>query len=384
MSEPVIPINRHTWGCFVRSVRSFLGSEARGRAWGFFGLLLFLLFAINGLNVVNSYVARNFMTAIAGRDFAGFVRLAMLYLGVFAGSTAVAVFQTFSEQRLGLLWRAWLTGRLIGSYLAGRSYYWLKQRGLVDNPDERIAEDVKIYTATALSFVLVFVNGTLTVVAFAGVLWTISRLLFVVAISYAVLGSLLTIRFGRPLIRLNYRQLEREANFRRALIQVQEYADPTALMRWERPLATRLLRRLDDLVANFGRIIAVSRNLGFFTVGYNYLIQIIPLLIVAPLYIRGEVEFGVVTQSAMAFGCSGRFRWSSTSSSRSPRSPPSWCVWTLSAWKSKRTHRPEPLPSRLAKTLTVSPMTVSRSRNRTALTRSFGNFRYPFLTARES
>jgi putative ATP-binding cassette transporter len=211
------------------------------------------------------------------------------------------VFQRFAEERLGLLWRAWLTGRLITFYLAGRTYYWLKETGSVDNPDQRIAEDVKAFTATTLSFTLIFLNATFTVVAFSGVLWTISRVLFGVAVGYAILGSLLTILLGRPLIGLNYRQLDREANLRSALNHVNEHAESVALLHAEDQLTGRLRRRLDDLVDNYRRITSVNRNLGFFTTGYSYMIQIIPALIVAPLYIRGEVEFGVVTQSAMAF-----------------------------------------------------------------------------------
>ena len=100
--------------------------------------------------------------------------------------------------------------------------------------------------------------------------------MFVVAVGYAVLGSLLAILLGRPLVGLNYRQLDREANFRSALIHVHEHAESVALMRREGRLTARLLRRLDDLVDNFRRITSVNRNLGFFTTGYNYLIQIIP------------------------------------------------------------------------------------------------------------
>ena len=301
MSQQAVPINRQTGERFVRVVKSFLSSELRWRALSLFAVLIGFLFAISGLNVINSYVGRDFMTAIAGRDRAGFVRLAILYLGVFAASTVVAVFQRFAEERLGLLWRAWLTSRLITSYLADRTYYWLKETGAVDNPDQRIAEDVKAFTVTTLSFTLIFLNGTFTVVAFAGVLWTISRLLFSVAVVYALVGSLLTILLGRPLVGLNYRQLDREANLRSALNHVNEHAESVALLHWEGRLAARLLRRLNELVDNYRRITSVNRNLGFFTTGYNYMIQIIPALIVAPLYIRGEVEFGVVTQSAMAF-----------------------------------------------------------------------------------
>jgi vitamin B12/bleomycin/antimicrobial peptide transport system ATP-binding/permease protein len=301
MSEQSIAINWRTLGRFVPIIKSFLSSGVRGRALGLFAVLIGFLFVISGLNVVNSYVGRDFMTAISGRDGAGFKRFAVIYLAVFASSTVVAVFQRFAEERLGVLWREWLTGRLVTSYLDGRTYYWLKETGAVDNPDQRMAEDVKAFTATTLSFTLIFLNGTFTVVAFAGVLWSISRLLFGVAVGYAVLGSLLAILLGRPLLGLNYRQLDREANFRSILNHIHEHAESVALLYWEGRAKARVLRRLDDLVDNFRRITSVNRNLGFFTTSYNYLIQIIPVLIVAPLYMRGQVEFGVVTQSAMAF-----------------------------------------------------------------------------------
>src|SRR4030095_846492 len=106
---------------------------------------------------------------------------------------------------------------------------------------------------------------------------------------------------GRPLIGLNYAQSGREADFRAALIHVRENTDSVALLRREGRLRERLLNRIDGLVVHFRRITSVNRNLGFFTTGYNYLIQIIPALFVAPQFIRGEVEFGVITQAAMAF-----------------------------------------------------------------------------------
>jgi putative ATP-binding cassette transporter len=301
MSEREVPINRETGRRLVRVVDSFLTSEVRWRAIGLLAVLIGLLFAISGLNVVNSYVGRDFMTAVSGRDRPGFVRMAILYLAVFAASTVVAVFQSFTEQRLGLLWRAWATGRFISLYLANRTYYWVKAAGSVDNPDQRITEDVRAFTTTTLSFLLIFLNGTFTVVAFAGVLWTISRLLFLVAVGYAALGSLLTVVLGRPLVGLNYRQLDREANLRSGLNHVHEHAESVALLHWEGRLSARLRRCLDEVVGNYRRIVSVNRNLGFFTTGYNYLIQIIPALIIAPLYINRQVEFGVVTQSAMAF-----------------------------------------------------------------------------------
>jgi putative ATP-binding cassette transporter len=301
MSEQRVPITRLTWARFGRAVKDFANCEVGWRARGLFGLLIALLVAFNALNVLNSYVGRDFMTAISNRDSARFTRQAIAYLGVFGVSTLVGAFYSFSEQRLGLLWREWLTRQLLGAYLHRRAYYRLSAAGVLTNPDERIAEDVKAFTATTLSFVLMLSNATVTVVAFSGVLWSISRPLFGVALLYAASGSALAVLFGRPLIWLNYNQLDKEADFRANLVHVQAHAESIALLHREGRLGARLRRRLDDLTANMRRLIAVNRNLAFFTNGYNYLIQIIPALVVAPLFIRGEVEFGVITQSTMAF-----------------------------------------------------------------------------------
>ncbi len=253
------------------------------------------------MNVVNSYVGRNFMTAIADRNQAEFIWQALLYIGVFAASTIVAVVSRFIEENLGLLWREFITRRAITNYLAQGTYYRLDATGALENPDQRIADDVRAFTVTTLSFVLMLINGSFTVVAFSGVLWSMSPLLFIVAVLYAAGGSYLTITLGRPLIRLNYDQLDKEANFRSTLIQVREHAEALKLARREDRFAVRLQRRLEELTGNLRRIFVVNRNLGFFTTGYNWLIQIIPALIVAPSFIAGEVEFGVITQSAMAF-----------------------------------------------------------------------------------
>jgi vitamin B12/bleomycin/antimicrobial peptide transport system ATP-binding/permease protein len=301
MSEQPVPFDLVTVRRFVRAVKDFMTSEVRWRACGLFALLIAFALTLNSLNVVNSYVGRDFITAISHRDRTEFIRQAILYVGVFAGSTAVAVLYRFTEERLGLFWRVWLTRRIIRRYLADRTYLHLKESTTIENPDQRIADDVRAFTATTLSFTLMFMNGALAVLSFSGVLWTISPLLFGVATGYAVLGTLVTIYLGRPLIGLNYRQSDREASFRSDLVHVRENAEPVALLRREGRLTARLLRRIEDFAYNFRRIISVNRNLGFFTTGYNYLIQIIPMLIVAPLFIRGKVEFGVVTQSAMAF-----------------------------------------------------------------------------------
>ena len=236
MSEQQVTINRETWRRFVRVVRSFLTSEVRWQARGMFALLIAFALIVNVLNVVNSYVGRDFMTAIEHRDWTGFAHQTVLYLVVFAVSTGVAVFYRFIEERLGLFWRVWLTRQITRRYLADQTYLRLKKLAAVENPDQRISDDVRAFTATALSFMLMFLNGALAILSFSGVLWTISPLLFGVSVGYAAIGTLAAIYIGRPLVGLNYRQSDQEANFRSELIHVRENAESVALLRTRRPV----------------------------------------------------------------------------------------------------------------------------------------------------
>ncbi|MBV8881323.1 MAG: ABC transporter ATP-binding protein/permease [Planctomycetaceae bacterium] len=297
--------SRRTRARFLRMLRSFSRSEVGGKARFLFATLIVLLVGINGLNVLNSYVGRDFFTALEQRHVPVFLRVAAVYLGVFALSTAAEVFLRYTEETLGLTWREWLSRWTVRHYLRPPVYQRLSDRliaeGEIPNPDERIAEDIRSFTTVSLSILLLSLNGTFTIVAFSGVLWSISPRLFVVGVLYAVMGSVLAYAWGKPLVKLNEVQLDQEANFRADLIHVREHADALAMSRREDVVLRRLLGRVEGWATNLRRIIRVNRNLGFCVTGYRYLIQILPALIVAPLFIRGDVEFGVITQAAMAF-----------------------------------------------------------------------------------
>ncbi len=293
--------NRQIWLRFVAVVKLFVSSDVGPKAMLLSGGLIALMLAVNGFNVVSSYVGRDFMTATAERNQSAFIWKGLLYIGVFAVSTVVTVLHRYAEDNLGMLFREWLTKRLTNAYLDNRAYYRLKTGEEINNPDERIADDVRTYTVTTLSIVLMLLNAGLTVILFSGVLWTISPPLFLIAIVYALFGSYFAIKFGRPLVGLNSKQLDKEADFRATLIHVRENAESIALTRREGRLLARLLGRVAALAENMRQIFVVNRNLSFFSTGYFNLIQVIPVFVVAPLYFRGEVEFGVITQSAMVF-----------------------------------------------------------------------------------
>lgn len=289
------------WHKVCRAISHFFRSEASGRAKSLFTLLLICMFVLNGLNVLNSYVGRDFISSVESRNMPRFMWMSLFYVLVFGVCTLVAVYYRFVEERLALLWRDWQTRELIAGYLDRRVYMQIAATGTVENPDQRIAEDARTFSTTSLSLFLMLLNAGITVVAFSGVMWSISPLLFAGAAVYAALGSAVTIVLGRRLVGLNSTQSDREAEFRAELIHVRENVEGMAILGREDRDRERLLGKFSLVVENALRVVAVNRNVSFFTTGYNYMIPVIPVFVVAHLFMWGRVEFGVVTQSATAF-----------------------------------------------------------------------------------
>jgi putative ATP-binding cassette transporter len=281
--------------------RAFLRSDARRPTAALAAGLLALIVANNGLNVANNLVNGRFFTALEQRQPDRVAWFAGVYLLVFAAATAGAVAARYLEERLALAWRAWVTARLADQYLAARAYYRLRADPGVDNPDQRMTDDVRSFTAATLSIALILLNSAVAFASFAGVMWAITPALLLAAVGYAALGTVLILLVGRPLVQLNDAQLRKEADLRFELIRVRENAEPIALSAGEGYEGRRLADRLAAAVANFRAVIGVNARVGAVTNGYNYLTQLIPVLIVAPLYMRGEVEFGKITQAALAF-----------------------------------------------------------------------------------
>ena len=286
---------------FVRAIKTFAQSEVGWKAKLIFAALVLLLCAANALNVINSYVGRNFMTAIADRDMPGFVRQAFIYIGVFAALTLVAVIARFGEERLGLLWRDTMTRGILRRYLAEGTYQRLSASEAIANPTSAFPKTF------APSRSRRFPSRSWR--SIARLPSSLSRGFCgpsVPSCSASPCSTRQAARsshfvFGRPLIRLNYDQLDKEASFRSELIAVQNNAEGIMTARDEDSRMAQLVGRLDDLVANFRKITSINRNVGFFTTGYNWMIQIIPALIIAPAFIERKIEFGVITQSAVAF-----------------------------------------------------------------------------------
>ena len=209
-----IPGPRLRFRQFGKLLRAFFASQGGKRARILLFALLAFSLAVAGLQVLMSYAGRDFMTAVANHNEAGYWRHLSAYLGTFAVAVPLGVFYRYTEQRLALLWRQWMTQHLIKRYFFNRAYYRLLDSEVVDNPDQRISEDVRNFTTGTLSFLLIILNSLVTLVAFIGVLWSISGTLVTVLFAYAAVGTALSILIGRRLVGLHYHQYEREANLR--------------------------------------------------------------------------------------------------------------------------------------------------------------------------
>jgi putative ATP-binding cassette transporter len=290
-----------TWRRFKRLTALFLRSKSFVPSLMLFIMILLLLWAAAELNYQNNFNYGDVMTAIDKSDAALFRNCVIQFVLFFLLLTVVGVSKTYIEERLGLLLRRGLTEFLIENYLAGRAYLRLTSYSEVDNPDQRMTEDVKTLTANALSFVLIVINSALSFYYMAYILRGITPRLVWAAAIYAILGSLITLIIGKRLVRLNYNQLQKEADLRFELVRTREHAEAIALQHDEARQGPRLLNRLRIVVENMRRIIARNALLGLFTTTFNNLIIVVPILIVAPLVIRGEQEIGKVTQAVDAF-----------------------------------------------------------------------------------
>ena len=282
--------------------KAFFASERRRRARGLLIALLLLALATVAVQVLMSYAGAAFMTAITRKDSVAFWHTLLRYVGTIVLAIPIGVYYRWVEERLALLWREWMAQHLVKRYFNNRAYFRLRGSESVDNPDQRISEDVRNFTVSSLSFLLIALNSLMTLVGFISVLWLISGKLVVIMVVYAVVGTGVSVLIGRKLVRLHYHQYEKEADFRYALVRVRDNAESIAFYRGEKREHLDLFNRLTTAVVNMRLIILRNRNLAFFTNSYNYLALVLPVAVVAPMYMNGQVEFGVVTQAAGAFG----------------------------------------------------------------------------------
>ncbi len=274
---------------------------SRRQQWVLLGLLLLLSLSVSGMNVTISYVGNFFTTALAKREAATFWRFFFVYAGVFVAATPIVVFYSYTQDLLGLRWRDWMTQKFLNQYFGNRAYYEINFERDIDNPDQRISEDIKSFTATSLSFLLLLLGAVIDVLSFTGILWSMSSFLAIFLVGYALVGTVIAGLLGRRLISLNFNQLRREADFRYGLVHVRDNAESIAFYQGEDQELGQLRRRFVEVLRNFRFLIGWQRNLAFFRTPYRYATYILPSVILAPMYFSQQIEFGDITQAGFAF-----------------------------------------------------------------------------------
>jgi putative ATP-binding cassette transporter len=288
---------------FWTIAKSYWSGDEKWQARGLLLGVVLCLLAYTGLSVILNNKRGVLISSLSAQDEPRFWQTVIVFVGVLVIYAPLLAGYTYLRDRLSLQWRKWLTHRFVDSYFRDRSYYNLHISGTeIDNPDQRISEDVRSFTQESLTFLLRLVESVLSTIAFSSVLWGISKPLVLFLVLYALIGTLVTtVVFGKPLVRLNFEQLKKEANLRFGLVRIRENAEAIAFYRGEEQESNQVKHRFLDVFENVKRLLIWELNLNVLTNAYEFIPFILPALVVAPAIFAGEMEVGKVSEAQGAF-----------------------------------------------------------------------------------
>ena len=296
------PLSLDAWKQFVRVAKPYWLGDQKKSAWTLLMLLIGLMLVETQFAVMLNNQSGEMTSALAGKDADRFWSSVRACLGILAFAVPIYAFYYYMRDAFANNWRRWLTGRFLDGYLQERKYYELGSGGAIDNPDQRISEDINTFTGRSIHFVLIFLGSMMQLVAFSAVLWSISHLLVSVLVIYALIGTVVALYvFGTPLIQLNFWQLRREADFRFGLMRLRENAESIAFYRGEAQERAQIDSKFGKVFTNFSRLIRKQRSLNLFQRGFNQLTLVLPSVILADGVLSGQLEVGRAVQAAGAF-----------------------------------------------------------------------------------
>ena len=298
-------------GLFLIGAAAFLvmRQQLRNRRWLHWlmlGVIVLMLLTVNGINAGIGFIARDLTNALVSKQEEGFYRILIIYACCFVVALPIRVSQIFFTLKLGIIWRDWLSRSLIGDYMRNRAYYVLnpndEQVTDVDNPDQRITDDTRSFTAQSLQFTLGVFDALLTFSLNILILWSISTTLTLSLFGYAAFATSVLVISGRKLVRINFDQLRYEADFRYGLVHIRNNAESIAFYAGEEPEATETERRLGFVVRNFNLLIIWRVIIDVMRRSIGYAGNFFPYLVMAVPYFAGEIDYGGFIQANFAFG----------------------------------------------------------------------------------
>ncbi len=294
--------DRRLWHRFWAIARPYWFQDEKWVARGLLVVLVALLIGRTEFTVLFNQQSGEFTSALAAKDQARFWHSMRVFGAVVALAVPIYAFHYFVRDRLGVAWRRWLTHHFLSRYMRDRAFYELTWNAAIDNPDQRISNDISTFTQKSLTFLLEIIGALMQLVAFSGILWAISKTLVLFLIAYAFLGSAVTFGvFGKPMITLNFQQLRQEADFRFGLIRIRENAEAIAFYRGEEQETVQVKSRFDALFRNYKKLLRTTLGLNLFQYGYSFMTLVVPSIIIGPRVISGELEVGRVVQATGAF-----------------------------------------------------------------------------------
>jgi vitamin B12/bleomycin/antimicrobial peptide transport system ATP-binding/permease protein len=317
-SLPTTPRARIPLARVWQLLRPYWFSEDRWAGRGLLALVIGLNLGGVGLAVLLANWNRQFFDSLQMKNYPAFLHLLAQFGLLAALYITVAVFALYFNQMLQIRWRRWLTERYYRDWLSGRAYYLLQlEPSHVENPEQRIQDDIGIVANLSLDLTTGLINAVATLGSFLVLLWTLSGQLPLhvagfsltipgymvwVAILYAALGSVATHFVGRALIGINFDLQRYDAEFRFRMIRIRENAESIALYGGEQDEEVQLRTAFGQIWRTWWRLMKTQRRLTFFTAGYGQLATVFPILVAAPRYFAGAISLGGLTQTALAFG----------------------------------------------------------------------------------
>jgi len=293
--------DRLFWNRLWRLLRPYWASERRFQALVLIAAITVLSLGVVGMQAIFSYVSRDVMNALQAKDAVRFHHLLMLFVVWIVLFVPIAAFYPYLTGLLRIDWRDWMTETFVQKMLRGNALYLIMRDHTVDNPDQRISEDVNSFTGGALTYSMTVLRAIVTAIMFFAILWAISRWLAVCLIGYALTGTWLAVVIGRRLVVINFNQQRFEADYRFALVHARDNAEAIALYDGTRDEANQLRRRFANVVNNFKLLILWQRRLTFFTAAYDNAAGLVPYFVLAGAYFSGRFQLGEFTQAAYAF-----------------------------------------------------------------------------------
>ncbi|MBD1576412.1 MULTISPECIES: ABC transporter ATP-binding protein/permease [Vibrio] len=310
--------SKHFLGKVWQLSKPYWQSEEKGIAWALLIAIICLNLGMVYMSVILNKWNSDFYNALQQLDKDAFTHLILKFSLIAAIFIAIAVYRIYLNMMLQLRWRRWLTNAYFSDWLSDRSFFQLELGQTdSDNPDQRIAEDIDQFTSDTLSLSLGLLNSVVTLASFITILWGLSSPLtfhlsghaitipgFMVwaALAYAVVGSFIMHKIGKPLINLNFMQQKFEADFRYSMVRLRENSEGIALYQGEAKERDQLETRFSHVWKNTWQIMRKQKQVVGFNSGYNQIAIIFPLMIAAPSFFSGVIKLGGLMQINNAFG----------------------------------------------------------------------------------